>query len=201
MRSKRFAAGFPIEIRPGAAIALAGLLLLDPERLFFPFLLAAALHECAHLLCIRMLGIPVTFFSVGLSGAQLGIGETDPWREALCALAGPAVNLLTIPLVFRRSVRLAFVSLLLAAWNLLPVYPLDGGRILRCFWPKGADAVSLGFTILIVLSGASLTFYFRQGIWPILISLFFLCKFAANRRNEEKRIEKQTFTHYNMQRN
>lgn len=101
---------------------------------------------------------------------------------ALVALAGPASNLamaaafallarlLRLPIIpeegaisFVRLVLLnvclqsVYINLILALFNLIPIPPLDGSRVLEVVWPEGADAVltqlqQYGFLILILLS-------------------------------------------------
>ena len=186
MRSKRSAPGFPVELSAGAAAALACLLWIDPGGLFFPFLFAAVLHECGHITCLYLLGAEPQRLSVGLSGAELCIGRLPPSREALCAAAGPAVNLLCAPVFFGLFPRFAAMSLLLALSNLLPVFPLDGGRILCAFFPRVGEAVSVCTQMLLFGFGIYLTLKLRFGLWPLLVSALLIVKSVTVRTNEEK---------------
>ncbi|UKI23631.1 MAG: hypothetical protein L6V88_04275 [Anaerotruncus sp.] len=54
----------------------------------------------------------------------------SPWQEAFVALAGPALNLVLF------TVLKDDINLLLFILNMLPIYPLDGGRALKIFLPR-----------------------------------------------------------------
>lgn len=90
---------------------------------------AAGIHEAGHLLAIRLLGAPTPKIRVGCRGAKIHTCFSDPWREFLCAAAGPAAGLLLL-LAARWFPRIAVCGLVQSIYNLLPVYPLDGGRML-----------------------------------------------------------------------
>ncbi|MCD8353709.1 MAG: peptidase M50 [Clostridiales bacterium] len=100
---------------------------------------AAALHEMGHVLCCRALGVPVRRLRLSLVGAELDLGGRcrSGAEECLVALAGPLVNLLTAalalapPLPGQSNYLFAGASLMLALFNLLPILPLDGSRILH----------------------------------------------------------------------
>ena len=114
-----------------AAIALGCCwLCLEPGGLFWPFWLGVACHEAGHLAALRLLGVPVTALRVTALGCILETGAMSYRAEACCAAAGPAASLLVCLLLPRLLPRAALMSLLLAAGNLLPLWPLDGGRIL-----------------------------------------------------------------------
>ena len=170
-----------IELRPGAAIGLAVLLCIDPAGLCAPFLLAAALHECGHLLALCLCRVQIYRLRIGAAGAVLDTAPRTPRTEVCCAAAGPAVNLL-LWLFFRRiSPLFALISLLLALWNLLPVFPLDGGRIAGVLFSKSAQMLE-GLTLAaIACLAAAATAVLHMGLWPALLALILLAKLACAR--------------------
>jgi Zn-dependent protease/CBS domain-containing protein len=115
--------------------------------------LCVLLHEFGHIFTARAFGVPtpyVTLLPIG-GVAQLERIPEEPWEEFLIAIAGPAVNVviagaliafahanprasaamsiddMQIPMVDR----LAALNLFLALFNLIPAFPMDGGRVLR----------------------------------------------------------------------
>ncbi|MCD7928329.1 MAG: hypothetical protein LUF80_05645, partial [Oscillospiraceae bacterium] len=127
--------------------------------------LAAALHEMGHILCCRVLDVPVRRLRLSLVGAELDLGERcrSGTEECLVALAGPLVNLITAvlamsaPLSGQLNYLFAGASLMLALFNLLPVLPLDGSRVLHgalsalCSLEQ-ADRVTAGISRLLKLA-------------------------------------------------
>lgn len=114
--------------------------------------LCVLLHEFGHIFTARAFGVTtpyVTLLPIG-GVAQLERIPEEPWEEFLIAIAGPLVNVaITLLLVYlfgadlRASAadvdssqvsmidRLAMVNLFLALFNLIPAFPMDGGRVLR----------------------------------------------------------------------
>jgi len=105
------------------------------------------LHELGHSLQVRRYGIAVRdiiLLPIGGMARAEKIPE-DPKQEIIVAIAGPVVNfaiaivLFTLmfigpgPLDFDNSflVNLLFINLVLGVFNLIPAFPMDGGRILR----------------------------------------------------------------------
>src|SRR5262249_8272153 len=132
--------------------------LSGPALVFALFLVLAVfgcvvLHELGHALAARRFGIAtrdITLYPIG-GVARLERMSEKPWEEFWIAVAGPAVNLLIAGLLgffltFSRAVRpflplpplgleflsmLMFLNLGLVAFNLVPAFPMDGGRVLR----------------------------------------------------------------------
>jgi stage IV sporulation protein FB len=115
--------------------------------------LCVLLHEFGHIFTARAFGVPtpyVTLLPIG-GVAQLERIPEEPGQEFLIAIAGPLVNVvITILLVavggatlqtnaaagldntqFSLIDRLAAVNLFLALFNMIPAFPMDGGRVLR----------------------------------------------------------------------
>lgn len=116
-------------------------------QLLGTILLAATIHELGHCLVLYMVGGQINGFRIGVLGAVL---ETDSQRlsygrELLAVLAGPGANLLMAWCLRRGDpVWMAGIgaNLILAVFNLLPLYPLDGGRAvyLLSAWAAGPEA-------------------------------------------------------------
>ncbi len=118
-----------VDVGPGWVLLMAGLYYVNPLGCFWPLTAAMACHELGHCLALAACGVPVRRLRLELGGAVLETGPMDYRSERICALAGPAMNLLLLPLG-RRFPAFGVMCLVLAAFNLLPLLPLDGGRAL-----------------------------------------------------------------------
>lgn len=119
------------------------------------------LHELGHALTARRFGIvtrDITLWPIG-GVASLERMPDDPRQELQVALAGPAVSLVIALVLFgwttfageflpvnrltlvtgSFAMRLAVANLFLAGFNLLPAFPMDGGRALRAFLAMRTD--------------------------------------------------------------
>ncbi len=122
---------FPeIEISAGAYFFAAAWILLLPFPWVAASVTAAAVHEMGHLAALWLCDIKVWKLQIGVLGAKI---DTEPLKEVdemICALAGPLTGLL-LCLFWRWIPRVAIWAMVQSVFNLLPIYPMDGGRALQ----------------------------------------------------------------------
>lgn len=176
-----------LTVYPSFVLFVCILLWLEQGHFALIFLCSAALHECAHLLALRLTGVAVYGMELRASGAVLHTGSASYGKEAVCTAAGPFANLLLLAVCFHRFPAAAPVNLLLLCYNLLPIYPLDGGRLLRIllcvlFGAQRGERLSERITViltgLIAVCGIAATCVLHMGLYPCLIAAFFLCRIA-----------------------
>lgn len=156
-------------------------------------------HELGHCLVAMRYRIPIAQITLFIFGgmAQIKREAPTPKAEFLIAIAGPIVSLLialgffglaVLPGVPQQpvtvSLRLLQVNLVLAIFNLVPGYPLDGGRMLRAglwAWSKNfhkatrySARVGQGFAVLLMLFGVYDVVAGLEigGVWFLLIGAF-----------------------------
>lgn len=161
------------------------------------------LHEFAHSLVARRHSMPIKGITLFVFGgvAEMGEEPSSAKGELLMALAGPAMSVVLAG-VFRLTGSgllptlgaehpvvvvlgyLAFINLLLAGFNMLPAFPLDGGRVLRAgLWLWKHDIVQA--TRIAAASGSVFAFllmavgvvnllagYPIGGLWWLLMGIF-----------------------------
>ena len=127
--------GVPCRVSLLFPALLTALLLCQTDTLTVWCLLASVIHEGGHLLGMLLLRIPPQECVLGVFGARIRLGRNlkHYGRNIGVALAGPLANAVSAGLLFWLGAsRAAWVHILLALLNLLPVAVLDGGEILRC---------------------------------------------------------------------
>ena len=126
-------AGFNRGLGVGGTLAELGFVL----ALF----VSVMLHELGHALAARRYGIPTRSITLSMIGglANLERMPNKPVHELVIALAGPAVNVVLASLSGLALLatdapfvsRFAVANLVLVGFNLIPAFPMDGGRVLR----------------------------------------------------------------------
>ena len=166
------------------------------------FYLSLLSHEMGHALVARRLGVKVEGITLWLFGgvARLRGDAATPGIEVKIAIAGPLVSLaLAIlfgaatfaldatagpPLVEGGLAWLAGTNAMLLLFNLIPAFPLDGGRLLRAWlWQRSGDryratsgAARLGRVCAFLMIGVGLVSFFinsaLSGLWLIFLGWF-----------------------------
>ena len=190
---------FP-ERHPGLSASTYWLLGTVGALLFFASLI---LHEMSHSIVARRKGIAITGITLFIFGGVAHMEDEPPSAktELAMAIAGPIASVV-LAVLFYGAFRvgalggvpdhvldipwyLAFINALLAGFNLIPAFPLDGGRVFRALlWQwKGnirwatriAARVGSGFGIALIALGAYAFLFtgdFITGIWWFLIGMF-----------------------------
>jgi Zn-dependent protease len=118
-------------------------------------------HEMGHVLEAKRQGLPVSVpVFIPFMGALITMKRmpSDAWREARLAIGGPllgsagALALYVVALAYdsQQLKALAFLGFLINLFNLLPVLPLDGGRISAALHPAMWFVGLLGLLALVV---------------------------------------------------
>lgn len=113
----------------GILLAAALLLLLLPLRWLTSALIAALIHELGHYCATRLTGGSIHCLRFGLNGAVMEVSGLDVRSELISLLAGPIAGLFPL-LTLRMFPSVAICGVVQSIYNLFPIYPLDGGRIL-----------------------------------------------------------------------
>ena len=142
-------------------------------------LLAAFLHECAHAVALWYFNVQIRSLRLTSLGAVMRVGSISYRRELICAAAGPAMNALLAAATILPYPLFGFCNLGLLSFNLLPLYPLDGGRIMRDMLRQRLDpdhAEAIESRIVITVSGlimlASILFsrFMTHDLFPPLLA-------------------------------
>lgn len=168
-------------------------------------------HEYGHALMARRYGIrtpDITLLPIG-GMARLERMPEKPGQEIAVALAGPAVNVVIWAMLIALGAttqmdvltdptnpqefmgRLAAVNLFLAVFNLIPAFPMDGGRVLRALLALRTDRVRA--TRIAATAGQIVAFLFgflgltSGNLVLLLIALFVFMAAQAEARDVESR--------------
>lgn len=161
------------------------------------YLMSLLLHEVGHVIAARWFDIPIHGIQLHLFGGVSHFGGIPrrPREELALALSGPLVSLLlgwlfatlAMVLYFQRpplggagamvSTHLALYNLAALALNLIPIYPLDGGRALRgLLWGLTGN---FGLSVKIVLAVGAALLVAVAGVGLLLPMSDFIFNVAA----------------------
>lgn len=164
------------------------------------------LHELGHMLTARKLGIrtsDIVLYPFG--GVASILEEPGPRAELLVTIAGPLVNIAIAAILiigfdlnfgselFLKGgfiARLAAANIVLFVFNLIPAYPMDGGRILRALLKlakvRSATVISARLSQILSLMLGGLGLYIGSPILVFISAIVFLNALQENVREKTK---------------
>ena len=171
----------------------------------FVFLACLLAHELAHSVVAMRRGVRVEGITLWLFGgvSRFSSDTSSPGTQALITFVGPLTSLVLGALFFLASVAvgggahpgllpatlswLGYINITLGVFNLVPAFPLDGGRLLQSLiWLRTGDRqratriaarIGMGFAYLLIAYGLA-TFVFAGsligGVWSVFLGWFLL---------------------------
>lgn len=168
-------------------------------ELYTYIMIFALIHELGHLIAGMLMGmkperLELMPFGVTISfkinvkeyNKKINKGNALVVKKIIVAFAGPIMNLLiilamfNINLDFEKSLIIIYTNFLIMVFNLLPIYPLDGGRILKGFLhinfgkrksEKYINSISK-ITVIIITSISSIVILYFKNISIVLIDFY-----------------------------
>ncbi len=203
------AAGLFPPVLQGLNASVYWLLGVVTSLLFFGSVLA---HELGHAALALRNGVPVRSITLFFFGgvAQIAREPRSAGAEFRIAVAGPLVSVAlaglfgliawlaqAVPVVAVPALWLARINFILAAFNMLPGFPLDGGRVFRALvWRAtgsemratqvasiAGQVVAFGFIGVGVLNALSGGMF--NGLWLVFLGLFLNSAAAASRQQAQ----------------
>lgn len=162
------------------------------------------IHELFHLFAALLLQVPVYAIILMPFGMTLRLSSKlrkTPRKEMMIAAAGPFSNgiMLLLGTIFLEQGNLIHLQFMVAnavilLFNLLPIPPLDGGRIFRAFLmhrlglipgEKVVRRVSGVLTMLLVAAGIWILIIFRGNISLVIVAAFLCYSFIEEKKNSD----------------
>lgn len=178
-----------IEISTSVFFLWGILILTVPINWLLAAMFAATVHELFHAVAIIVSGGSIHCLKIGVLGATMDAGVLDVREEFFSAIAGPGGSFFLL-LLWNVFPRIALCGLFQGMYNLLPLYPLDGGRAVLCLMqilcPRSSKKImtlmEVIMTILLVLLGIFASLKLSLGLLPFLGVVFLLVKLRLRKR-------------------
>ena len=171
------------DISAGAVLLVALLYFFDGSGIVSAAVPAVLVHESGHWLLLRVCGKRLTRVRVGLVGVELDYaGRLEGAQTLLCVAAGPLFGLVYALILCSAGGAWAelsgALSFVMSVFNLLPVLPLDGGRLISAITDDlFAAKLSRAASLILLLGGTAILLRFHSISMLLMSGWLTICNF------------------------
>lgn len=176
-----------VELDGTICIVAALICLTLPMPWVISILAASAIHELSHILAVMLVGGKIYKLRIKGNGTIIDASSMSEFSQLFCILCGPASSMLLL-LTANIYPKLAACGFVQGMFNLLPLYPLDGGRALRCISQKLFSQITADriysltekIIVLILITITTLSIACKKfGIAPAFVLLLLLYRIRS----------------------
>lgn len=175
-------------------------------KIYATFILFTLIHEITHAITGIILGLKIKKIAIMPFGFKITFEESKvkgkmTIKKIIIALAGPLINLviMTLAIILKLHINIIYTNLIIAVFNLIPIYPLDGGRILKSILslklsPQKTNSIInkiSNITIIILTAVTSILILYIRNI-AIVLALAYLW-YVVIRENKRYKLIKRVY--------